>query len=245
MFFWDQLDLFSKTGVQEESTSLFPAFPGPIQPIRQDPDFVPVYTSTQIKIYGLPDHWGMTCYRVIELKEDAAPFVTDFKMEQERGRMRPIHRYSRVERFESVLYQLIACRGKVPKSIVTLIREKGFDKDPKKVWNSIRTILKTNGGRVYYNRIPTILLALGYKKKIQFGDSNELVRQIVQDFRILSGRFDTMKKSLKRVYFPSLRFIACKLLELYEVEFEFDIPFVRTPRKLKAMEEIWSLLMTK
>lgn len=105
--------------------------------------------------------------------------------------------------------------------------------------------MKTNNGRVYYNRIPTILLALGYKKKIQFGDSNELVRRIVQDFRILSGRFDTMKKTLKRVYFPSLRFIACKLLELYKVEFEFDIPFVRTPRKLKAMEELWDLLITK
>jgi hypothetical protein len=245
MFFWDALDLFSKTGVDETCDALFPAFPGPIQPIRIDPDFVPVYTSAQIKLFGIPDNWGMTCYRVIELKEDAAPFVTDFKMEQERGRLRPIHRYSRVERFESVLYQLIGCRGKVPKSIVNLVRENNYDKDPKKVWNSIRKILKANHGRVYYNRISSILMCLGYNKKIQFGDSNELVRRIVQDFRILSGRFDTMKKTLKRVYFPSLRFIACKLLELYEVTFEFDIPFVRTPRKLKAMEEIWSLLSTK
>jgi hypothetical protein len=125
MFFWDALDLFSTSGTTDPSP-LFPAFPGPVQPIRIDPDFVPVYTSSQIKLFGLPDYWGMTCYRVVELREDAAPFVTDFKMEQERGRMRPIHRYSRVERFESVLYQLIGCRGKVPKSIVNLIREKGI-----------------------------------------------------------------------------------------------------------------------
>jgi len=57
MFFWDALDLFSKTGVDENQESLFPAFPGPIQPIRQDPDFVPVYTSSQIKLYGIPDNW--------------------------------------------------------------------------------------------------------------------------------------------------------------------------------------------
>ena len=245
MFFWDEMNLFSSTGVDQQTDTLFPTFPGPIQPMRLDDDFVPVYTSTQIKFYGLPDHWGITCYRVIELKEDAAPFVTDFKMEQERGKMRPIHRYSRVERFESVLYQLIACRGKVPKSIVNLIRESGYDKDPSKIWNSVRSILKANHGRVYYNRIPSILNILGYDRKIQFGDSNELVRRIVQDFRILSGRFDTMKTKLKRVYFPSLRFIACKLLELYDVTFEFEIPFVRTPRKLKAMEELWNLLITK
>lgn len=131
----------------------------------------------------------------------------------------------------------------VPASIISLIREHGYDKDPSKVWNSIRAILKKHKGRRYYNRIPTILDILGYDRKIQFGDSNELVRQIVLDFQLLSSRFEKVKKVLGRVYFPSLRFIACKLLELYGVTFEFSIPFVRTPRKLKTMEQIWDLLL--
>jgi hypothetical protein len=124
-----------------------------------------------------------------------------------------------------------------------LILQTGYDKDPGLVWNSVRGILKKNKGRIYYNRIPTILGMLGYEKKVQFGDSNELVRVIVNDFRILSSRFDKKKKSMGRVYFPSLRFVACKLLEMYKVEFEYKIPFARTPRKLKGMEKIWESLL--
>ena len=248
-YLWDLMDLFPSETTQPDflvpETLFYQEVPGPVQPFRIDDDFVPVYTSSQIALYGLPEYWGIVVYRVIELREDASPFVTDFKMEQERGRLRPIHRYSRVERFESVLYQLIACRGKVPASIIALIRTVGYNEDPKEVWNSVRSILKSNGGRVYYNRIPSILNILGYDRKIQFGDSNELVRLIVNDFRILSNRFEKIKGEVGRVYFPSLRFIACKLLELYGVKFEFEIPFVRTPRKLKTMEHIWDLLMQK
>ena len=218
-------------------------YPGPIDPFRIDDDYVPVYTSSQIALYGLPDHWGILCYRVIELREDAAPMVTDYKMEGDRGKLRPIHRYNRVERFEATLYQLLACRGKVPHKIIKLIREVGYEKDPALVWNSIRTILKKNKGRVYYNRIPTILGMLGYEKKVQFGDSNELVRLIVNDFRVLSSRFDQKKKTMGRIYFPSLRFVAFKLLEMYEVKFEYKIPFARTPRKLRGMERIWESLL--
>ena len=110
--FWDSLELFSPEIQQEAAATLEFVFPGPVQPIRFDDDQVPVYTSQQIDLFGLPDHWGIVVYRVIELREDAAPFVMDFKMERDRNRLRPIHRYSRVERFESILYQLIACRGK-------------------------------------------------------------------------------------------------------------------------------------
>lgn len=235
-------DLFSPE-TATESWGLDFAFPGPVDPFRIDDDYVPVYTSSQLALYGLPEHWGIVCYRVIELREDAAPFVTDYKMERERGKLRPIHRYSRVERFEATLYQLLACRGKVPQRIVRLIRETGYETDPALVWNSIRGILKKNKGRIYYNRIPTILGMLGYEKKVQFGDSNELIRVIVNDFRILSSRFDKKKKGMGRVYFPSLRFVACKLLERYQVEFEYKIPFARTPRKLKGMEKIWESLL--
>jgi len=70
-----------------------------------------------------------------------------------------------------------------------------------------------------------------------------LVRLIVNDFRILSSRFDKKKKVMGRIYFPSLRFVAFKLLEMYNVKFEYSIPFARTPRKLQAMEKIWGYLL--
>jgi hypothetical protein len=67
------------------------------EPVRYE-DGYPVYDSKQIEIFGRPEYWGVENYRVIALRETEHPMVTDWKMEQERGRMRPIHRYSRVER---------------------------------------------------------------------------------------------------------------------------------------------------
>ena len=58
-----------------------------------------------------------------------------------------------------------------------------------------------------------------------------------------SGRFNERKAELGRVYFPSLRFVAFKLLEMHGVTFGYKVPFVRTPRKLKAMEATWALLI--
>jgi hypothetical protein len=84
---------------------------------------------------------------------------------------------------------------------------------------------------------------LGYDRKIDFGQSNELLRTIVRDFQALSTRFEERKKTLGRVYFPSLRFVACKLLQVHGVQFGFSVPLVRTPRKLKAMEDIWDQLL--
>lgn len=74
-------------------------------------------------------------------------------------------------------------------------------------------------------------------------DKNSLVREIIDDFRIISARFNDRKQILGRVYFPSLRFIAFKLLEMHGVKFGYKVPFARTPRKLKAMEQTWQLLL--
>ena len=212
----------------------------PLHPIRWDDDMVPVYTSAQIEMFGLPDYYGVTCYRVISLRETESPMVTDWTMELERP-MRPIHRYSRVERFTSVLAQLIACRGKVPKDLIEEIKKEGYTKDPDLIWNEIRSILKKRKGRKYYNRIPTILEILGFQKVGV--DKNDLVRGIIDDFRIISARFNERKEKVGRVYFPSLRFIALKLLEMHGVTFGYLIPLARTPRKLKAMEQTWNLLL--
>lgn len=215
--------------------------PGPA-PVRFDPDQVPVYDSYQLELYGLPETWGIFCYRVIALRETEQPMVSDWKMEQERGKLRPIHRYSRVERFTSILAQLICCRGKVPKDLFLKIKEHEIPDNPDLAWNAVRKILKDMKARKYYNRIPSILQMLGFPQNI-LCNQNSLMREIINDFRVISTRFDQAKKNLGRVYFPSLRFIAFKLLQLHGVEFAYKIPFVRTPRKLKAMEQIWDLLI--
>ena len=207
--------------------------PGP-KPVRFDPDQTPVYDSYQIETFGLPEHWGVFCYRVISLRETEHPMVTDWKMEQERGKLRPIHRYSRVERFTSILAQLICSRGKIPKDMIQKIRDHQISKDPDLAWNSVRKILKDMKAWKYY--------MLGYPQNTKCKE-NGLMIEIINDFRIISSRFDQVKKNLGRVYFPSLRFIAFKLLQLHGIEFSYKIPFVRTPRKLKAMEQIWELLI--
>lgn len=221
---------------------LDPSFPGPIQPIRIDGD-LPIYTSDQIALYGLPDLWGVHTYEVIESRETSHPMVTDYQMEQERrGALRPIHHYNRVERFESILYQLIGARGVVPRLVMDTIQIEGYNSDPSKIWNSIRGILKKHGWRVYYNRIPVILDKLGYKFKINFGDKNAFVLLIINEFKKMSSRFEQIRAQLDRCYFPNLRYIVFKLMEEHGAIFEYEIPFLRTPRKEKVMEEVWNLL---
>lgn len=220
----------------------FYSFPGPCQPIRVD-NYIPVYTTYQIDLYGMPEFWGVSCYTVIQDREDMAPMVTDYHMEQERrGALRPIHHYDRIERFQSTLYQLIGCRGKVPKEIICHIKEEGYNTDPEFVWDSIRDTLKSiPKGRLYYNRIPTILQILGYQRKIDFKDQNHVIRDICLEFRKINAKYEQIKSMFGgRKYFPSLRFIAFKLLQKHGANFEYKIPFVRTPRKQVLLETIWN-----
>jgi hypothetical protein len=130
----------------------------------------------------------------------------------------------------------------VPLDIIDQIKQHGYSSDPEKIWDSIRGILKkVPKGRLYYNRIPTILQMLGYQKTINFNDQNSVVRDIVLEFKKINARYEQLKSGFSsRKYFPSLRFIAFKLLEKHGAQFEYKIPYVRTPRKEVLLESIWS-----
>ena len=220
----------------------FYRFPGPCQPIRIE-NYIPVYDSQQYDMYGSPENWGISSFLIIETQESSRPMVTDYKMEMERrGALRPVHHYSRIERFENVLYQLLGCRGIVPKFIIEHIQSTGYDKDPDFIWDSIRTILKNKKWSLYYNRIPIIIQIIGYNRKIDFGDSNEFLENVVTDFKMISSRYEQLKSSIGRSYFPSLRFIAFKLIIKHGATFQYRIPYIRTPRKIDLLEGIWSLL---
>lgn len=195
-------------------------------------------------MYGFPEYYGVSCYTVIQEHEDVSPLVMDYHMEQERrGALRPIHHYDRIERFTSTLYQLIGCRGSVPDSIMETVQESEYNSDPEHIWDSIRDILKKiPQGRKYYNRIPTILSKLGYELKIDFQDQDYVIKDICLEFRRINAKYELIKSCLTRKYFPSMRFIAFKLLEKHGAEFQYKIPFVRTPRKQVLLEEIWTEL---
>lgn len=241
----DLLDqLYDDFGLNKPFFSEF-IFPGPVQPIRVE-NYIPFYNSDQIERYGLPEYWGVEQYQIIETRESGAPMVTDYDMEQARvGALRPIHYYNRVERFESTLYQLVACRGKVPPDVVEYIVNSGFDRHPDRVWDSIRTILKQKKDKKwtrYYNRIPTILQILGFERKINFGDQNSFILELVNDFKKVQAAFERIKPTLSRTYFPNLRYVAFRLLQQHGAMFEYRIPFLRTPSKEKMLDELWNLI---
>ena len=97
--------------------------------------------------------------------------------------------------------------------------------------------------RLYYNRIPTILQILGYARKIDFNDLNCFVIGVVDEFKKINYKFDLVKIGLEdRTYFPSLRFVAFKLLQKHGAEFQYRIPFVRTPKKLELLEKLWDII---
>ncbi len=236
---------------------MYYVFPGPCQPIRFE-ELIPVYTSDQIDVFGVPDNWGVVAYLVIESRESMKPMVTDWKMEQEmRGSTRPIHRYNRVKRFESTLYQLLGYRGDVPLELIQEIKEIGYDSRGGYIWNSIREILKikktnvyeeeywdstkkifkTKRIKVYYDRIPLIIQMLGEDKRIDLNDNFLLLQRIIDEFKLFNSCYERIRGSRK--YFPNLRFVALKLLKTFGADIQYDIPLLRTKRKIEPMELLW------
>jgi len=220
-----------ETAVEEEKKRF--------EPIRLEKS-IPIFTSEQIEIYGSPELYGYETFQVIETQETSHPLVSDYAFERDRERARPIHRYDRIERFEFILAQLLGQRGDVPDMVMSMMVF--ANKDPTKVWNSIRAILKHYKQRKFYNRIPSILLRLGMGPVFNWDKSPTTYQNIIRDFRKLSDVFEFCQKREKwnRKYFPSLRFVAVKLLEKYGATCNFDIDFIRTKRKRKVLGEIWN-----
>lgn len=98
----------------------------PCLPIRVDNDETSVYTAEQIDNFGFPETWGVFNYYVTTTLEHERPLVMDWKYEQYiRGTSRPIHRYDRVKRFESTMFQLLGLRGHVDPEVVLELEKHG------------------------------------------------------------------------------------------------------------------------
>lgn len=208
-----------------------------MNPIRYEKD-VPVFTTRDIDDYGFPELYGYSNYQVVESRE--LNLVTDFKMEQERF-FRPIHRYSRLARFKKTLFNILGENGRVPSQILVLVKTYLNPLSTDK-WNDTRTILKHYRQRKYYDNIPFIV------KNVALGRcfpqlSGEQISSIVRDFQCLSDRYERIKFTFKRRYFPNIRFVTLKLLELHGIKPIYNVPLVRTTRKRKTLLKLWESLL--
>lgn len=177
---------------------------------------------------------------VVESRETSWPLVSDYKMMQHSS-SRKIHRYDRVERFKTVLMHLLGGRGSVPLDVLQDVENRVVRFSIQTVWLDVQKILRVNGYGKYFNRIPYILRYLGFKPKIVF--SGSIVDLCMQDFMRMSVKFDRIKSDLEeRKYFPSLRYVALRLLEIHGTTFEYEIPLVKTPCKVQVLDDIFNKL---
>lgn len=203
-----------------------------MKPIRTEPDGTPVFTVTQIDDYGFPEHYGFLNYLVIETSNDI-PYVTDYDMEHQYD-LRQIHRYSRIARFKSTLYQLMGDR-QVPPHVIAMVKTYIDPTNPDR-WNATRKILKHYKQSAYYNRIPYILAALGYEQPIP-KLSPKLLQQTIDTYSRIADKFERIKHLYKIRYFPNMRYMVCKILQVHGIT--VNIPFIRTERKRRSLEALW------
>lgn len=216
-----------------------PTFEKTMQPFRIDEDGVAVFTNNQIDDYGFPEWHGYDVYRVIETRA-CQELVTDFTLENQYDK-RPVHRYCRKKRFQTVLGHLLNDKGKVPPHIIKLVQEEMFPN--RELWDEVRTILKQHKLRIYYNRIPFIIQQLDKVSSSKPVRAYQY-RDIMKDFDQFCFWFEQVKHQWKRSYFPNMRFIALKMMERHGIELNYEIPLTRTLRKRKDLEQIWYQYIT-
>ncbi len=211
-----------------------------MQPCSFEQDGTPVFSTSQIEDFGLPDYYGYHVYLIIQDRASQI-FTTDYQLETEYD-LKKIHRYDRFERFKNTLLQLMGERGKVPVKILEYIDNQLPDYKTD-LWNRIREILKKMGKRMYYNRIPTIIRYCT-KQRICIFTYDQYI-SILEDFKKFSFQFDQQRESLGRTYFPNIRYIALKLLQLYGIELFYQAPFTRTKRIGQELDIIWNILRSR
>lgn len=105
------------------------------------------------------------------------------------------------------------------------------------IWASVQSILKRNGLRKYYNRIGQIIWRVA-RLKIKF-NGNRVLSDVLEKFRTMKFEHETRK------YFPNLRYVALRLLVDNGAVFEYDVPLLKTKRKLKGMDLLYSSLCSR
>lgn len=172
--------------------------------------------------------------RVIEFIDGRTSWPTEYGYKEEveaKLKCRPIHRYNRLERFKNTLDQLLGCRGNISDQVMILMQDVEIN------WESIRQVLKTNKLPKLYNQIPLIIRKLGNGNCIEFENFHKSYIGILKEFNSIHYKFN-LKKGDDRKYFPNLRFVALILIEKWGGKFNLQIPFIRTRRKYKILENV-------
>lgn len=193
-----------------------------------------VFTTSQIDLYGFPEYYGYTDYLVIS--DNECPMVMDYAMEQggdTRGKLRPVHRYNRTERFTRILAQLLGLKTTVPSHLLAHMGECTC-------WEDVRQVLKQQGASRYYNCVPSIMVQLGLERPITLAVDNTLFLKMVNDFQLFQAQYARQTHASK--YFPSLRYIAFKIMQDNNAEFN-DVQFIRTRRIEDKLDKIWENIM--
>ena len=210
----------------------------PTMPASWTREGVPQFSTAQLS-WAYPEEYGWTDYEVIE-----GPALTALSYQEELllPKRRPVHRYNRTDRFRNILKQLMMGCGTIPGHILDIIPQL----DPKgNLWEDVRKVLKKKHLRRFYNRIPAILCENGYIKLPRCRNPNAY-DDIMDDFNELNEVFNKSKLTLKRVYFPNLRYICLKLMERNGVFMPLKIPKARTSKKCLSLDEtfdkMWHLI---
>lgn len=213
---------------------------------------VHVYTSTYIDLYGVPD---VEKFMVIEEPEYSHPVSLSYfdQLQVEYPKPKNVHHYSRFLRFKTVLSQILGLSGfKTQKSLLMLenVHEQMSSiykyVPPCLAWDKVHKILRDHKYQVFYNRVPAILeifepVSISFKGII----TPIIFHKILNKFRKMDTIFNKEKKNLGRKYFPSLRFIALKLLDEYGIKLPITIPLTRTTARLTSLTNTYNLLMLK
>lgn len=210
----------------------------PYEPIRVSNN-IPEYSSTDIELYGVPDHYGIYDYLVIDSYEKL--FVLEYQDEIDFARDAVhIHRYDRIERFTTTLFQLLGMsRVVIPNEVIQVIRRSMYREHHSFIYNDIRDILRRYEYAKYYNRIPCILKILKFPLQIKY--KPEMIFAVQSDFKKLNDEFEEKKNELGIDYFPSMRYVALYLMERNGFIFEYEIPKAR----VKKIHEKLDLLVRK
>ena len=150
---------------------------------------------------------------------------------------RPVHKYVRKERFESLLYHLVGVRGKVPEDVIEEIQNELWDTDHDTVWMTVQNILRKRGWSKYFNRIGYILVECGFPSVL---DKPVNLDDIMIHFDRMSQKFD--RGGWERTYFPPLRYVALRLLHYEGAVLNFRIPAVKTDCKIDPLNKIFNIL---
>jgi hypothetical protein len=224
------------------------------KPYRIDNEGNALFTSRQINEYGYPEDAGwIGKYLVAEEEAEAHPQVATFKTleEYEITKPRDVHRYCRLSRFKSILKHMMGLGGFSTKKSINFLDEIAHDlpsnilyTPPCLLWNTIRKVLKSSKLAKYYSRIPTIIKNLNLSEYKTINTWTTFHR-IIEDFKEMDNVFNIVKQEMDRSYFPSLRFIALKLLDRHGYILPISIPYARTSVKVERLERDFDTFWNK